>query len=228
MNKSILIQCRLSSSRFPKKMLETLGGYCLFEYVYQRCKQSKQVDNVAIITSNQHSDDELYNLCLKKNIPVYRGDLDNVLERYINAANFFKSEIICRVCGDSPFVDIKAIDKMFLEMEKNSSLEYIITKNSLNGFMSEIFTFGLISKINTNQLTNEDLEHVTRYIKNNISCYNFKKMDLNLNPKDLENITLTIDYPADMIVAKVIVESLGGFDFSSKQVVNVLREYHNT
>jgi len=209
-------------------MLETLGGYCLFEYVYQRCKQSKQVDNVAIITSNQHSDDELYNLCLKKNIPVYRGDLDNVLERYINAANFFKSEIICRVCGDSPFVDIKAIDKMFLEMEKNSSLEYIITKNSLNGFMSEIFTFGLISKINTNQLTNEDLEHVTRYIKNNISCYNFKKMDLNLNPKDLENITLTIDYPADMIVAKVIVESLGGFDFSSKQVVNVLREYHNT
>ena len=85
MNNAILIQARLSSSRFPKKMLENIGGITLMEYVYKRCKNSMRADRVIVITSNNKTDDELYRLCLDKNILVFRGDLENVLKRYIDA-----------------------------------------------------------------------------------------------------------------------------------------------
>ena len=67
MKKIILIQSRLSSSRFPKKMISKITkNITLVEYVYNRSKVSKEADNVVIITSNENSDDELYNLCLQR------------------------------------------------------------------------------------------------------------------------------------------------------------------
>ena len=93
----ILIQARLSSSRYPSKMLDKVGNVTLLEYVYHRCKTSKLANKVIVITSTDKSDDALYDLCLDKEIPLFRGDLNNVLERYICAANENKIELICRV-----------------------------------------------------------------------------------------------------------------------------------
>ena len=116
--KGILIQSRLSSSRLPKKMLMDIGGYKLVEFVYKRAILSTQSDMVAIITSTHRSDDELYEFCKAKNIPVFRGSLDNVLERYIEASDFFELDIVVRVCGDSPFVDVDYIDEQLINYRK--------------------------------------------------------------------------------------------------------------
>jgi spore coat polysaccharide biosynthesis protein SpsF (cytidylyltransferase family) len=221
--KDILIQARLSSSRFPQKMLANLEDYKLVEYVYKRCKQSKVADNVMIITSIEKSDDELYNFCLKQNIPIFRGDLNNVLKRYLNASQKYNIDIVCRVCGDSPFVDVDAIDKMFKDIEKKQ-LDYIHTTNILNGFMSEVFTLALLKKVYSMPLTLEDKEHVTKYIRDNISEYKTSELDLNLKDKKLEKYTLTIDYTKDLEIANLIAKRLGRFDFKSNDVINILKD----
>src|SRR5574344_61029 len=113
MKKAILIQATLSSTRFPNKVMCELNSYSLIEYIYTRCKQTKIANQVIVITSIDSTDDPLYNLCIQKQISVFRGNLHDVLYRYIDAAEFHKIDVICRVCGDSPFVDIEAIDKMF-------------------------------------------------------------------------------------------------------------------
>jgi len=224
MKKIILIQSRLSSSRFPKKMISKITkNITLVEYVYNRSKVSKEADNVVIITSNENSDDELYNLCLQKNIPIFRGDLNNVLSRYIKAGEYYNSSTICRVCGDSPFVDVNLIDKMFINM-KSEELEYITIKNCLNGFVSEIIdlkTLKNISKITNKQ---DDLEHVTKYIVDNITKFKHKMIDSNLRPNDLKNITLTVDYESDLNLTKKVISYLNGFDFTSNNIIDILRE----
>jgi spore coat polysaccharide biosynthesis protein SpsF len=48
--KGILIQARLSSSRFPGKMLNRLGEVPLVQYVFNRCKISSQIDLVGVVT----------------------------------------------------------------------------------------------------------------------------------------------------------------------------------
>ena len=224
MKKAILIQARLSSSRFPKKMLKKINDITLAEYVYLRCKESKKADKVIIITSKEESDDELYELCVNKNIDVYRGDLNNVLSRYIFAAKFFNVDVICRVCGDSPFVDIKAIDKIFSYFESNTDLNYMSTVNSLNGFMSEVFSSNLLNKVYNERLSKEDKEHVTKYIRDNIVKYNTKEIDLDLRPKELEKYTLTVDYPDDILIAQKIAKHFKNFNFKSDNIINILKQ----
>ncbi|MCW8895331.1 hypothetical protein [Sulfurimonas sp.] len=224
MKKTILIQARLSSSRFPKKMLEKINNITLVEYVYNRCNESKKANKVVVITSDEESDDELYELCVNKNIAVFRGELNNVLKRYIDASIFFDVDVICRVCGDSPFVDVKAIDQMFDYYESNANIDYISTTNTLNGFMSEVFSSNLLNKVYNDDLSKEDKEHVTKYIRDNISKLNVKELDLKLKPKELEKFTLTIDYPEDMIVAKIIASNLEDFSFKSEDIINILKD----
>lgn len=224
MNNVILIQARLSSSRFPKKMLENINGITLIEYVYNRCRKSVKADKVIVITSREKSDDELYKLCIDKNIAVFRGDLNNVLKRYIDASNYFNADVICRVCGDSPFVDIDAIDKMFSGFKISNNLEYMSTTNTLNGFTSEVFTLDLLKTVYTKKLSKEHKEHVTKYIRDNISEYKFKELNLDLRPKELENFTLTVDYPDDILTAQKISNNFIDFDFTSDDVINILKQ----
>ncbi len=224
MRKVILIQARLSSSRFPKKMLHQLNGISLIEYVYNRCKQSNRADDVVVITSIEKSDDELFELCKSKNIAVYRGDLNNVLKRYIGASEFFDVDVICRVCGDSPFVDIEAIDKMFLQFNDVATLDYMQTKNTLNGFMSEVFTLNLLKKIYNADLSVEDKEHVTKYLRDNMSNFNTKELILDLRPEELAKFTLTIDYLDDIFIAEKIIRHLINYEFKSNDIIEILKK----
>ncbi len=224
MSKAILIQARLSSSRFPSKMLHDLGNYKLIEYVYNRCLTSKASNSVLVITSSECSDDELYSFCINKNINVFRGDLDDVLKRYLKASEENKFDIICRVCGDSPFVDIAAIDNMFYYFEKNKTIDYMSTSDSLNGFMSEAFTLNLLRKIYNVALTKNDKEHVTKYVRDHMLNFQTKELKLNLRPEHLSSFTLTIDYLEDIILAEKIVDKLKDFTFTSLEVIEILKK----
>lgn len=227
MKKGILIQARLSSSRFPGKMLKNLGEIPLVHYVYNRCKVSIKADLVAVITSTENSDDPLYEYCRNCDITVFRGDLENVLSRYIQAAKHFEVDLISRVCGDSPFVDIFYIDKILQSMVDDKR-EYMSVMGSFNGFVSEAVS--LKTLLNVQKFTNSysDLEHVTKYIRKNINIFNHKILDMKLMPEKFQNVTLTIDYENDLELANSIIKNgLKGFDFTSQEVIKNLYPNNN-
>lgn len=224
LNKAILIQARLSSSRFPKKMIQKLGDMTLVEYVYQRCLKSKIADQVIVITSTDASDDELYNLCNEKQISVCRGNLNDVLERYIKCAVDAQTFIVCRVCGDSPFVDVDAIDESLKLFDTNDTLDYVSTENSLNGFMSEVIRLDVLKRIHSYPLSNSDKEHVTKYIRENGEKFSTKFLNLDLNPVLLKDYTLTIDYENDLKIANTIIDQLDGFSFKSSDIIEILNK----
>lgn len=222
LKKIILIQARLSSSRFPQKMLKNLGRYTLLEYIYKRCCQSKKAHNVIIVTSTDVTDNDIYQLCISKNIPVYRGSLENVFERYLNCGIENYIDIIARVCGDSPFVDIEALDRSFEFFEKQEGLEYSFVSNALNGFISEVFTLNLLKKLYNFPLDDIHKEHVTKYIRDHMEQFNVKELILNMKPQHLVHFTLTIDYESDLVIAQKVVEYLNDFRFTSKQIIKIL------
>lgn len=220
----ILIQARMSSTRFPGKMLQKLGSSTLIEYVYNRCATSSEAEKVYVLTSTDKTDDELYQLCLEKEIPVFRGDLHNVLKRYLTCAAAINANIICRVCGDSPFVDIEAIDEGFKRLKINPALEYFYTTDILNGFMSEIFTLEVLKRVHTLDLNESDKEHVTKYVRDNMNQFTTECLSLNLKPEDLRDYTLTIDYESDLKLAQEINTHLKGFNFKSDDIIKILNQ----
>jgi len=222
----ILIQARLSSSRFPKKMLEKIGEYTLLEYVYNRCKVSNLSNIVAIITSLEKSDDKIVELCKDKNIPYFRGNLENVLDRYIQASNYFNIDLLCRVSGDSPFVDVFAIDDMFKIFNVNPDLEYSIVSNSLNGFLSEVVQVKTLKIIAQMNLSISDKEHVTKYIRDNIEQFQTYQFNINKKPKELKEFSLTVDYKNDLEIIKNIDKQLSNLKFTSDDIIRILREQY--
>lgn len=225
MKTGILIQARLSSSRFPKKMLSTVADdMLLIDYVYNQCMMSKIADYVAVITSDEESDTKLAEHCIRKGIPLFRGNLNNVLNRYIQGAEFFGTEFIVRICGDSPFADIDLMDQM-IKYSLNRQLEYCLIDNCLNGFMSEFITLQALKKVEKEKnLTQPDQEHVTKYIRERSNIFKCGSINANLRPLKLQNYTLTIDYPEDLEVAKKITAHFKNSRFNSEDILKFLNQ----
>ncbi len=222
--RGIIIQARMSSNRFPGKMLATLAGHPLIEYVYQRCKASG-AGMVLVATSDHYSDDSLYAYCRDRNIKVIRGDLDNVLKRYICAAESEKISYICRVCGDTPFVDTALINSLFHILE-NNALDYVAPdrQTCASGFYSETFTLKALKRTLKMAKSVDDLEHVTKYILDNKEIFKAVLVDAGLNPGFATNVRLTIDFPEDMEIAQKIATGLPrGYFFSSSDVINLVK-----
>jgi spore coat polysaccharide biosynthesis protein SpsF len=225
MRRGILIQARMSSSRFPGKMLKNIDGIPLVDFIYKRCAVSKRPDIIAVITSDHSSDDILYDHCVKKNIPVYRGSLENVLSRYIEASIFFKLDLICRVCGDSPLVDTELIDKMF-DLMGEGQFDYIapLKDRCIAGLDSEVMTLSALKKSLQMCTKAEELEHVTLVIKCNRNDFNIFKFDPILGLEVLKiGISLTVDLPRDLIFCNEIIKRINkGALFTSKDILSLI------
>jgi spore coat polysaccharide biosynthesis protein SpsF (cytidylyltransferase family) len=225
MKKAVIIQARMSSSRFPGKMMGNLAGVPLVRFVYERCLRSREADMVAIATSSDKTDDKLYEYCRGEGIlNVFRGSLDNVLERYARASEFYASDIVCRVCGDSPFVDTAVIDDMFRILHREG-LDYAapVKDMCIAGLDSEVIRDSALKTALKYAAEREDLEHVTPYIRRNGDKFKIKLMDLPLRPAELSGLVLTVDYPGDLEICNRISDMLGnGYDFSSRDIFDVL------
>ena len=210
-------------------MLMSLGEYKLVEFVYKRCLLSKESDVCAVITSSDKSDDDLYAFCIKKGINVFRGSLNNVLQRYIDASNFYQLDSVCRVCGDSPFVDVRYIDDMFLGL-KNEKFEYIgFDKDTiLHGLDSEVFKVEILKSLLNEDLSDEDIEHVTLFIKNNLEKYKYKTIVSSFSQEAVENIRFTVDHKKDLDRCRKYYQNyLNSISFTRGDILSAIEKESN-
>ncbi len=225
----VLIQSRMSSSRMPGKMLMDLAGMPLVEYVYKRCGTAQKPDMIAVITSTDISDDPLNDYCTNHDITVFRGSLNNVLHRFVQAASFFNLDFVCRVCGDSPFVDPIMIDRMLVEAIC-FNYDYLSLTHTIDGFLSEIIKCKALEKSSRMTSDPHDIEHVTRHIRRNAHLFETKWIDMNV-PYLGPGISITVDQPEDLEFCSAIAEDLSlnmGYDrldFESDDVMRAIERY---
>ena len=81
-----ILQARYSSTRLPGKVLRPILGKPMLLHQIERIKNSKRIDRLVVATSTEGSDDDIEKMCLHSNIEVYRGNLDNVLDRFYQCA----------------------------------------------------------------------------------------------------------------------------------------------
>ncbi len=75
-----LIQARMSSKRLPGKVLMSLGETTVIESIISKANQFS--DQVIVCTSDDPSDEILYNYCQHLGVLCFRGPLDDVFHRY--------------------------------------------------------------------------------------------------------------------------------------------------
>ena len=195
-----IVQARLTSSRFPKKILRKIGENTVLNFLLKRLKKSKKINKLVLaIPKNKE------NFTIKKkfkNLNVFLGSETDVLDRYYKAAKKFKADVIVRICADCPFIDPLIIDKI-LKVFETKSYDYIsntIKPTFPDGFDVEVFSFSVLQEIWRKAEDKYDREHVTPFI---IKSKKFKKFNYEYK-KNLSNLRLTVDEEEDLKQINVI------------------------
>ena len=221
-NNLIIIQARMSSTRFPGKVLKKLGGHPTIEWIYEAAKKVNFKKKIIIATSNDSSDDVLVDWCRKKKIKFFRGSLSNVLERFTMVSNKYKSDNVIRLTADCPFIDAKIIDQiLYLLIEKDADY----ASNTLNrtwpdGLDCEVFTRKGLLKCFKNAKSDEDKEHVTRFFYNNKN--KFKCINLPFPIGDFSDVRVTFDNKNDYQILNRMAKKLN-FSPNFMDTVNVYK-----
>lgn len=164
---SAIVQARINSTRLPGKVLMNLCGKPLLWHIIKRLKQCKKLDEIVIATSFKKADDKIIDFAKKYKIKPFRGSENNVLKRYIEAAENFKAYYIVRVTGDAPLIEPYEIDRL-IQGVKNKKADFAIvhpdTPNVHEGF--ELVSLKALKKTYAAlDLKDYHKEHVTIYLK---------------------------------------------------------------
>ena len=160
-----IIQARVSSKRFPGKVLKKINEITILERVIYQVKGAFNSKNIIVATSTRKKDLAICKICKKMGIKYYKGDLNNVAKRYYKILNKFKTNSFLRVCADSPFIDPILINKCIriFKRRKPDFLTNVLPRSFPRGQSIEIFN-SKIYKINFNKIKKK---------KRSRACYNF-------------------------------------------------------
>ena len=216
----------MNSSRLPGKVLLKINGRPLISYMYERVLAARSLDGILIATSQESSDDLLYEYCIDNSIPCVRGSLDDVLGRYYHAALKSDADIIVRLTGDCPLIDPMVIDAVVNVFTQS---EYQFVANTAppdhvkypEGMDVEVFSVSTLKKAYYEAYKPSDREHVTFYFWKNPDRFSCFRCDLE---DDLSKYRLTVDYPEDFIVVEAILNALysNSYIFSMHDIVQFL------
>ena len=176
MHVSLIIQARLGSTRLPKKLLKKINNYSIIEWVIIRLKKSKLANSIVLATTINKEDDFLVKIAIKYGINYFRGDENNVLDRFSKAAESINADVVVRVCADNPFVDFELVDQLiafYLQNEYDYAFNHQarLNNNIADGFGVEILGFSLLNSLNEVIKNFEEREHLTLHIWNNLKYF---------------------------------------------------------
>ena len=111
---SFIIQARSASTRLPGKILIPFyNNETILDIQLKNISKSFPGALVIIATSTNKADDVIVAKYATDNrFTIFRGDENNVLKRFIDAAKQFEIEHIVRICSDNPFLSMSYLKEL--------------------------------------------------------------------------------------------------------------------
>jgi spore coat polysaccharide biosynthesis protein SpsF len=220
-----IIQARMSSTRFPGKVLIELQKKPLLQWMLERVAECSLVDKVIIATSTGKDDDPISKWCAENNYTCYRGDLENVLSRFYHAAKHFNAQTIVRLTADCPVIDAKVIDE-HIRFYHSHHYDYVSNGPLMtypDGMGVEVFSFLALERTYQEAKLLSEKEHVTAYIYKHPEIFTLFNLKYK---KDYSWIRITVDYPEDFTLVKKIVDALQptAASFSLEDIIDYIEK----
>ena len=74
----------MSSQRLPGKVLRAINGKPLLDYLLESASKCEGIAQTIVATSEHQEDDAIEAFSVERNIPCFRGELDNVANRALS------------------------------------------------------------------------------------------------------------------------------------------------
>lgn len=209
MSTLIIVQARLGSSRFPKKILEPLYGLTVLELVLKKCLEVEEAEKIVVAVPHQDKS-EIKKIIGHLPVEIFDGSETDVLSRYYKCALEYSAKNICRITSDCPLIDSSLIKSMLLKYKSFSIKKYFANTCPLpskfaDGMDVEIFPFEYLKQAHEEESDLSRREHVTFQFWQD-SKYDSEKLNSDI---DFGNIRLTVDYEEDLDNLKLLGEMIG-------------------
>lgn len=228
-----IIQARLGSTRLPRKILrEFYDGMTLLETVINNLSKVKDTP-IIVATSVNPNNDELETFLTERGITVFRGSEDDVLSRFIGAAEANGVSGIVRICSDNPFLDWHGVAEL-IDKAQASNADYIGYRindtpsiKTHFGFWGEYVTLAALKRVAATTDDKPAHEHVTIHIYTHPEEYKCEWIDCPDFLQGRNDIRLTVDNPEDFENAQGVFKALyeSNPDFGLADVVKYIDEH---
>lgn len=224
MRTAIVIIARWGASRRPGKMLADIAGRPLLERLIERLKQARQPEKIILATTCLSEDNQVAAVAKRNDVRVYRGSVNDVIERMLGAVQTYDVHFAIIAEGDELFCDPLYIDRA-IEVAVRTGADCVKTRNLPIGSwvvgvrrtaLEEVYSSKAdASTDGWSRFFTEDPRFHTEWLD----------PDSPLPPFD-PSLRLTIDYEEDLALAREVYSRLErrGEVVSLKAVLQLVQE----
>jgi spore coat polysaccharide biosynthesis protein SpsF (cytidylyltransferase family) len=192
----------MTSTRLPGKVLALIGEQPSLQLQIDRLRRADELDALAVATSEDPSDDPIVALCRELQIPIVRGPLLDVLERYRLAGEELGAEGIVRLTADCPFIDPAVVDRVVARWragDEDFVGNCVEPRTYPVGMDTEVVSWAALRASAAEATDPFDREHVTPFVRARPERFPAARVDL--EPAYGE-VRLTLDTPADLALLR--------------------------
>lgn len=207
MKRIAIMQARTTSTRLPGKVLLRLFGKTVAEHIITRVRAAKRIDGICVATTTNETDDAVATIAEACGASVYRGSEDDVLDRFYQAAQQERADVIIRITADDPFKDPVVIDQVIRTFEEGD-FDYV--SNTMHptypeGIDVEVFSMKALAQAWKEAFLPSEHEHVTPYIWKHPDRFHVRNVEYH---EDISKMRWTLDKPEDWVFIQQVYDAL--------------------
>jgi spore coat polysaccharide biosynthesis protein SpsF len=217
-----IVQARIGSTRLPGKVLRQLGNRTVLSWVIHRVRQFRRIDSLLIATTVEPVDDAVAKEAERCSAEVFRGNENDVLDRYYRGACHTRADVIVRITSDCPFIDPEVSDytiQRFLD-EQPDYASNALERTYPRGLDTEVMKFSAIERAWKEAWEPYQRAHVTPYLYENPDKFCLLSVK---GKADFSGYRWTLDTPEDAeFFQEVCARFCGSVDFTWRDVLRLL------
>ncbi len=198
------IQARVKSTRLPRKVLLPIEDKLLIEHVIERLKKAEIPDEILICTSTHPDDRILIEIAERHKIGWSVGSEEDVLDRFIQAAEKSKADVVVRTTGENPLTDPLYLDRAVKE-HLERGVEYTSVERLPAGVRAEVIDAPALKKAHQLAANPTKSEYMTLYFREDFFKVHFIEAEERFKRP---HYRLTVDTPQDMELMRQIYKAL--------------------
>jgi spore coat polysaccharide biosynthesis protein SpsF len=217
-----IIQARMGSTRLPGKVLLPLLDEPLLAHVVRRVSRARSVDATVVATTMLPADDVIVELGRRQGWIVERGSENDLLDRYLRAAQAHAAEIVVRVTSDCPLIDPTLIDDVvdaFRAGRADYASNTLPPRTYPRGLDVEVISMDALERAARDDHDPAWREHATPYIYRHPDQFRLLRV---AGPEDHGELRWTVDTPEDLAFVRRIFAALPDDSFGWRAVLDLL------
>jgi spore coat polysaccharide biosynthesis protein SpsF (cytidylyltransferase family) len=151
----------MGSTRLPGKTLMTVGDRTILEWVIYRVRQAN-LGRIIVTTSVLVRDDPIAQLCYRIRVPCFRGDEQNVLDRFYRASVCNAADSVVRITADCPLLCPVLLSEM-VGMFDRERVDYAGVIGAPEGLHQEVISGPALKSAWQLSTSTADREHVVTW-----------------------------------------------------------------